>query len=65
MIKNVNIHLGYLIGTIASFGIAWSTAQGTALKYISFADPLNEMAFCFMAFCLGIACAASTFSKSK
>ncbi len=45
-----------LIGGIFSIYVAYITATGTILNYISFADPLNEMFFCFSAFILGVMC---------
>ena len=63
VLKNINIHVGYLIAAIASFSIAWGTAQGTVQNYIHFADPLNEMAFCFAAICMGVISTPMAFSK--
>jgi hypothetical protein len=45
-----------LIGGIFSIYVAYITATGTILNYINFADPLNEMFFCFSAFILGVMC---------
>jgi hypothetical protein len=65
VLKNINIHLGYCIAAIASFGIAYYTAQGTVQNYIHFADPLNEMAFCVAALFMGVICLPMAFSKSS
>jgi hypothetical protein len=65
MIKNINIHLGYLIGAVASFGISYGTMAGTVQKFISFAGPLNEMAFAVAALFMGVICIPMAFSKSS
>jgi hypothetical protein len=65
VLKNIDIHLGYCIAAIASFAIAWGTAQGTVQEYIHFADPLNEMAFCFAAICMGVICLPLAFSRNS
>jgi len=65
MIKNINIHLGYLIGAVASFLISYGTATGTVQKYVSFAGPLNEMAFCIATLFMGVICLPLAFSKGK
>ena len=64
-IKNINIHLGYLLGTVASTTIAWMTFQGTLQQHIQFAEAHNEFAFaiCFTILtCIGT---VMTFSNSK
>jgi mannose/fructose/N-acetylgalactosamine-specific phosphotransferase system component IID len=65
MIKNINIHLGYLLATIASATVTWGTFTGATQEVISFAGTLNEIGFAFMGLLLTIACATMTFSKSK
>ncbi len=52
--NNWQRNLGNLIGGILSLTVAWNTATGNILKWISFADPLNEMAFCLASLVLGI-----------
>ena len=65
VLKNIDIHLGFLIGSITAFAVAYSTAQGTIQNYIHFADPLNEMAFCVAALFMGVICLPMAFSKSS
>jgi hypothetical protein len=65
VLKNIDIHVGYLVSAITAFGIAYSTAQGTIQDYIHFADPLNEMAFCVAALFMGVICLPMAFSKSS
>tara|TARA_R110000787_G_scaffold284274_1_gene397805 strand:+ start:50 stop:268 length:219 start_codon:yes stop_codon:yes gene_type:complete len=45
-----------LIGGIFSIYIAYLTAQGILQNYISFQDPLNEMAFFMCALFMGVSC---------
>jgi len=56
MNKSAYKNLLTLTGGIISLSIAYITATGTILNYISFADPLNEMFFCFSALILGVMC---------
>ena len=56
MNKSAYTNLLTLIGGIFSIYVAYITATGTILNYISFADPLNEMFFCLSAFILGVMC---------
>ena len=49
-------NLGLTVFGIFSLYVAYITATGTILNYIDFADPLNEMAFCFTCFLQGILC---------
>ncbi len=56
MNKSAYTNLLTLTGGIISLSIAYITATGTILNYISFADPLNEMFFCFSALILGVMC---------
>lgn len=43
----------HLLAAIASFGIAVGLMQGIVQEYISFADPINEMAMCVAAMMAG------------
>ncbi len=65
VIKNINIHLGNLIGAMAALFVAFGTAQGTVQEYIHFAGVANEIGFCFMALLLSIALLFSSFSKAS
>ncbi len=49
-------NLGLTVFGLFSIYIAYITATGTILNYIDFADPLNEMGFCFTSFTMGIMC---------
>jgi len=49
-------NLGLTLFGVFMLYVAYMTAQGTILNYIGFADPLNEMGFCFTSFILGIMC---------
>ena len=48
--KNIVLHL---LAAIGSFGIAVGLMQGIVQEYISFADPLNEMAGCVLMLMMG------------
>ena len=48
--KNIVLHL---LAAIGSFGIAVGLMQGIVQEYISFADPLNEMAMCVLMLMMG------------
>jgi hypothetical protein len=63
MNKSAYTNLLTLTGGIISISIAYITATGTILNYISFSDPLNEMFFCFSAFILGVLCIYSGIPK--
>ncbi len=54
--KNALQNLSLTIFGIFMVYVAYMTAQGTILNYIDFADPLNEMGFCFTSFLTGIMC---------
>ncbi len=43
--KNIVLHL---LAAIGSFGIAVGLMQGFIQQFISFADPINEMAMCVL-----------------
>jgi hypothetical protein len=53
-----------IIGGLISMYIAYITGTGEILKYIHFADPLNEMFFCMAALSMGVGCIIAGFSKS-
>ena len=48
--KNIVLHL---LAAIGSFAIAVGLMQGIVQEYISFADPLNEMAGCVLMLMMG------------
>jgi len=48
--KNIVLHL---LAAIGSFGIAVGLMQGFIQQYISFADPINEMAMCVLMLMMG------------
>ena len=50
MIKNVM----FIIVGIISLYLAYITGTGEILNYVDFADPLNEMGFCFTCLCMGV-----------
>ena len=50
--KNIITHL---LASIGSFGIAVGLMQGFIQQFISFADPINEMAMCVLMLMLGTA----------
>ena len=56
MKKSAIQNLSLLIFGIFSIYVARITATGEILNYIDFADPLNEMFFCFTSFILGVMC---------
>jgi hypothetical protein len=65
MIKNINIHLGYLLGTLTAGTLTWMTLQGTLQERIHFSGVANEIGFAAMGGLLTICCAGMTFSKAK
>ena len=48
--KNIVLHL---LAAIGSFGIAVGLMQGFIQQFISFADPINEMAVCVLMLMMG------------
>ena len=50
--KNIVLHL---LASIGSFSIAVGLMQGFIQQFISFADPINEMAMCVLMLMLGTA----------
>jgi hypothetical protein len=65
MVKNINIHIGYLIGTIIAGTLTWMTLQGTLQERIHFSGVANEIGFAAMGMLLTVCCAFSTFSKGS
>jgi len=56
MRKSALQNFSTLIFGIFSIYIAYITATGDILNYIDFADPLNEMFFCFTSLTMGVMC---------
>ena len=50
--KNIVLHL---LAAIGSFGIAVGLMQGFIQQFISFEDPINEMAMCVLMLMMGTA----------
>ena len=50
VMKNIVLHL---LAAIGSFGIAVGLMQGFIQQFISFEDPLNEMAMCVLMLMMG------------
>jgi hypothetical protein len=48
--KNIVLHL---LAAVGAFSIAVGLMQGIVQEYISFADPLNEMAMCVLMLMMG------------
>jgi len=48
--KNIIVHL---LAAVGSFGIAVGLMQGFIQQFISFEDPINEMAMCVLLLMLG------------
>ena len=61
----VTVNILNLIAAIAAFVVAYLIVNGTAQSLIHFADPLNEMATCFMALMLGMGLTVSSFERVK
>ena len=60
--KSIVLHL---MAAVGSFGIAVGLMQGIVQEYISFADPINEMAMCVAMMMLGSIFAAVAVSDIK
>lgn len=62
--KNIIVHL---LAAVGSFGIAIGLMQGFIQQYISFEDPINEMAMCVLTMMMGVAmmCVAVSEIKEK
>ena len=50
--KNIIVHL---LAAVGSFGIAVGLMQGFIQQFISFEDPINEMAMCVLMLIMGVA----------
>jgi hypothetical protein len=50
VMKNIITHL---LAAVGSFGIAVGLMQGFIQQFISFADPINEMAMCVLMLMMG------------
>lgn len=61
----LKVNLKSLILTIASFIVAYMTAQGSIQTYITFADTLNEIGFFIAAVMLGTLGLFTSFEKSQ
>jgi len=48
--KNIIVHL---LAAVGSFGIAVGLMQGVVQEFITFADPINEMAMCVLMLMMG------------
>ena len=59
----VQINFKPLVLAILTLIIAVMTVNGTTQQVIPFADPLNEMAFAFLAFIVSIFSFTASFSK--
>ena len=51
VMKNIVLNL---LAAVGSFGIAVGLMQGVIQEFISFADPINEMAMCVLALIMGV-----------
>jgi len=60
--KNIVLHL---LAAIGSFGIAVGLMQGFIQQFISFADPINEMAMCVAMMMMGTIFTAVAVSDIK
>ena len=54
MLKKIDFK--YLVGAISAFALGLGTMHGVVQSYIHFAGIDNEMAFCVMAFMIGVIC---------
>ena len=59
----MKVNVGFLIGSLGSIALGVATAFGFGSSI--FADPLNEMAVCFLLLFAGIMGAISSFEKKK
>ena len=50
--KNIVLHS---LAAVGSFGIAVGLMQGVVQEFITFADPINEMAMCVLMLMMGTA----------
>ena len=63
MLKTINLDTKYFVGAIASFAIAYMTATGKILNYITFSDVLGEIFLFMIASTMGLISMIATFSK--
>ena len=62
---SIKLNLKYTLISVVSFLVAFLTLTGDMQKYIKFAGPLNEMAFCIFAAMLGLFSIAGAIESSK
>ncbi len=60
--KNIIVHL---LAAVGSFGIAVGLMQGFIQQFISFEDPINEMAMCVLLLMMGTAFTGVAVSEIK
>jgi len=60
--KNIITHL---LAAVGSFGIAVGLMQGFIQQFISFEDPINEMAMCVLLLMMGTAFTGVAVSEIK
>ena len=65
VIKNINIHLGYLTGTAAATAAAYMTAAGTLQNHINFIGVDNEIGFFLLTAGSAAIMLILSFTKSK
>jgi hypothetical protein len=65
IIKNINIHLGYLTGTAAAATAACMTAMGTLQNHINFTGVDNEIGFFLLTAGSATMMLILSFTKSK
>jgi hypothetical protein len=65
VIKNINIHLGYLTGAVATTAAAYMTAAGTLQNHIKFAGIDNEIGFFLFTAASAAMMFILSFTKSK
>lgn len=63
MLKTIQIDTKYFLGAIASFAVAYMTATGKILNYITFSDVLGEIALFMIASTMGVISIIGAFSK--
>ena len=63
--KNVTIYWNYLLGAFASLFVFFLLGQGILQKFISFADPLNEMGCALMCLFMAVILFFCSFSKTS
>jgi hypothetical protein len=63
MLKSIKIDIKYLLGSFAFIFIAYMTATGKILNYISFSDVLGEIGVFILTSTMGLVMFFSSFSK--